>query len=439
MIVSGTSTGFFDLDLATKGLHPGDLVLIAGRPGAGMTSLALNIAKSVASEDKQPVAVFSTQATQEAVLSRLYCSIGSLVPDRVAMGYMSRDEWTRLAAAHQTLAETRFFIEDRPQNVLHIREKAQEVQDAEGLGLIVIDTIDLLKTEDKPFGYRLSRDLKNLAMDLRVPVICTHALPRTPDTRSDHRPRLIDLTTKFDSSLEQDPDVILFIYREEMYDCREENKGLAEIIVPKNRHGLTQTIDLAWMRDFLTFRTLHREGDGEGTRALFPDPDTSTLLREMIQHSQQNLIRLTVNGGVSPDSRVVSIFKSPQEQAFYEAAREVFAPRWPVFANVALYTLFDFERLRPTLSDAERLFFLRSSVDCVAFDERGFPRYCFELDSSHHDTDEQARRDSYKDRIFAAAGQRLYRLRRVAPEVGKEEFIRLLKEQIEGGETESVF
>jgi replicative DNA helicase len=265
MIVPGASTGFSDLDLATNGLHPGDLLLIAGRPGAGMTSLALDIARHMAVECKQVVAIFSTQATQENVLSRLYCSIGKLNSNRVATGYMSRDEWARLAAAHQTLFETRLFIEDRPQNVLRITEQAREVQDAEGLGLVVVDTIDLLKTEDKPFGYRLSRELKNMAMDLRVPIVVTHSLPRTPDMRTDHRPYLADLSTKFDSSLEQDPDVILFIYREEMYDRREENVSLAEIIIPKNRHGQTQTIELVWMEAFLTFLNKHREGERERT------------------------------------------------------------------------------------------------------------------------------------------------------------------------------
>jgi KaiC/GvpD/RAD55 family RecA-like ATPase len=429
MLITGLPTGLRDLDFLTNGLHPGDLIVVAGNTGVGKTALALGIAQNVAIEEKKVAAIFSLEMNQESVISRFLCSEGHLDARRVASGYMSPDEWLRFTDAFTKLNEANLYINDYSFSMTTIKDKAQELYDEIGLDLIVIDYVQLVPIEHQPFGYRLSRELKQLAKDLAVPVIAVSQLMTTKiDKRIDKRPQLSDFG--YDTSLLQDADLVIFLHREDIYNRTEENAGITQLIISKNRNGQTATSNIAFIKEFMRFDNLWREEIDKSDAP--PDNDklkkeTQDMLVEIIKHSQDSLIQLTENRNISKEDCALSIFKSPQEQEFHKAVIEVF-PGFSVYPNVALNCLFDFKKIKQQLIREEKNYFFKGIVDCVVFDEDNMPKYFFELDSSHHDIPEQQTKDTYKDNIFSKAGRKLYRIRKKANNLGQKEFEKLIRE-----------
>ena len=269
--IRGLSTPFVKFDELTTGLRKGELIVIAARPSMGKTALALNIAWHVAADlpDKPglPVAVFSLEMSKESLLMRLLCSNAMVDSQRYQGGYLNQDERRRLRLALDRLVASKLFIDDSADtNLMNISAKCRRLKAEQGeLGLIVVDYLQLMAPESgekKRFDNRtqeisaLSRGLKLLAKDLRVPVMALSQLSRAPETRTgDHRPQLSDLRDS--GSIEQDADVVGFIFREEVYKKgREDLQGLAELIVAKQRNGPTKPIKLAFLDKFIKFENL---------------------------------------------------------------------------------------------------------------------------------------------------------------------------------------
>lgn len=260
----GISTGFPSLDKVICGLQDQDLILIAGRPGMGKTALALNIARHAAVIEQKKVAFFSLEMAQESLVLRLLCTDAELDWHRVRNGFMTRENWSRLAQAQQELASAQLMIyDDTELNIQTIKSLARRMKAENGLDLIIIDYLQLiLPDENKPSREQevsaISRGLKCIAKELNVPVVALAQLSRAPDMRAnDHKPQLSDLRES--GSLEQDSDVVIFTYREEWYQPTEENNGIAEIIIAKQRNGPTDEIKLAFIKHLTKFAELWRD------------------------------------------------------------------------------------------------------------------------------------------------------------------------------------
>lgn len=262
-MMTGVPTGFTDLDRLTNGLQPADLIIIAARPSAGKTAFGLSIAQNAAIAAQKVVGIFSLEMTKESLVARMLCSEAHVDAHRLRGGFLNRDEWARLAAGLQKLAEARIFIDDTPGiSVLEMRAKARRLKAEHGLDLLIVDYMQLMRGRSKTESRQqevsqISRDLKGLAKELGVPLIALSQLSRAPETRTDHRPQLSDLRES--GSIEQDADLVTFIYREEMYNPTEENAGIAEIIIGKQRNGPTDTVKLAFLKQFTRFENLWRE------------------------------------------------------------------------------------------------------------------------------------------------------------------------------------
>lgn len=277
--IQGLSTPFVKFDEMTTGLREGELIVIAARPSMGKTALALNIAWHVASDlpDKPglPVAVFSLEMSKESLLTRLLCSTAKVDSHRFRGGYLGQDDRSLLRLALDRLVASKLFIDDSADaNLMDISAKCRRLRAEQGrLGLIVVDYLQLMAPESgekRRFDNRtqeisaLSRGLKLLAKDLRVPVMALSQLSRAPETRTgDHRPQLSDLRDS--GSIEQDADVVAFIFREEVYKKDQEDlRGLAELIVSKQRNGPTGTIELAFINKYVKFENLAKDiGDSD--------------------------------------------------------------------------------------------------------------------------------------------------------------------------------
>lgn len=252
---SGLSSGFSALDNITTGLNKSDLLLIAARPAMGKTSFALNIATYVAQSNKS-VAIFSLEMSKEQLVSRILSSDAMVQGSKLRTGNLSTDEWKKLAISAQCISKIPMYIDDTSGiTVAEMKAKLRRVKD---LGLVVIDYLQLMTTGRRNDNRvqevaEITRGLKIMAKELDVPVITLSQLSRGPDSRSDHRPMLSDLRES--GSIEQDADIVLFLYRDEYYDPNSEDKGLAECIVSKNRHGETGTVKLCWDGEFTRFRT----------------------------------------------------------------------------------------------------------------------------------------------------------------------------------------
>src|SRR5918911_3004020 len=263
-MLTGLTTGFNELDTMTSGLQPADLIVIAARPSMGKSSLALTLAQNAAIHAQAVVGVFSLEMSKESLVMRMLCSEGRVDAHRFRSGFLSRDEWARLAGALGTLAETKIFIDDTPGiTVLEMRAKARRLAaEQKKLDLIIVDYLQLMSSTARRVESRqqevsqISRELKSLAKELNVPLVALSQLSRAPEARSDHRPQLSDLRES--GSLEQDADVVAFIYREEQYNRTEENAGIAEIIVSKQRNGPTGTVKLAFLKEFTRFENMWR-------------------------------------------------------------------------------------------------------------------------------------------------------------------------------------
>lgn len=265
-MLTGLTTGFSELDGMTSGLQPQDLIIVAARPSMGKTALCLTLAQNAAVQTGAVVGVFSLEMSKESLVTRMLCSEGRVDSSRFRNGFLAREEWARLAGALGTLAEAKIFIDDTPGiSVLEMRAKARRLAaEQKRLDLIIVDYLQLMgggagrRTESRQQEVsQISRELKGLAKEMNVPLVALSQLSRAPEARTDHRPQLSDLRES--GSIEQDADVVAFIYREEQYNRTEENAGIAEIIISKQRNGPTGTVKLAFLKEFTRFENMWNE------------------------------------------------------------------------------------------------------------------------------------------------------------------------------------
>ena len=262
-LITGVPTGFVDLDEMTRGLQPGDLVIVAARPSMGKTSLVLNVAQHVAMQPGHTVGFFSLEMSKESLFLRLLTSEAQIDSHRLMSGAIGQKDYGRLSHALETLSAMRLFIDDTASiGVLEMRAKARRLKGEHGLTLLVVDYIQLMSGRGR-FENRtlelasISRSLKGLAKELSVPVVVLSQLSRAPEARSDKRPQLADLRES--GALEQDADVVILIFREEMYKQSNEpaeSDGTAELIVAKQRNGPTGMVKLAFLRQQTRFANL---------------------------------------------------------------------------------------------------------------------------------------------------------------------------------------
>ncbi len=264
--IQGLSTPFVKFDEMTTGLHEGELIVIAARPSMGKTALALNMAQHIAADlpDKpgKPVAIFSLEMSKESLLTRLLCATAKVDSHRFRGGYLNQDERRQLNRALTQLVTCNLFIDDSADaNLMDISAKCRRLQSEHGLGLVIVDYLQLMASKGRHDNRTqeisaLSRGLKLLAKDLRIPVIALSQLSRAPETRpGDHRPQLSDLRES--GSIEQDADLVGFIYREEVYKPdREDLRGVAEFLISKQRNGPTGRIKLAFLNKYVKFENL---------------------------------------------------------------------------------------------------------------------------------------------------------------------------------------
>jgi len=266
--ITGLATGFTDFDNLTSGLQPAELIILAARPGVGKTALALNIMQHAALHLGKPAAIFSMEMAREALLYRLLCAEARVDSHRFRSGFLNREEMGKLTLALARLAEAPVWIDDTPGlTVLEMRAKCRRLQAEKGLALVVVDYLQLMSGRGRYENRTqeissISRGLKALAKELRLPVIAVSQLSRAPEQRGgDHRPQLSDLRES--GSIEQDADVVAFIFRPEMYrdpeNVPEDERGLAELIISKQRNGPTGKIKLAFLREFTRFENLLRQ------------------------------------------------------------------------------------------------------------------------------------------------------------------------------------
>lgn len=262
--ITGVPTGFKDLDRKLAGLHPANLVVIAARPSMGKSSLAINIAQHVA-EAGEPVALFTLEMSREEVVQRILSSMASVDSHRLRTGQLTPEMWQRIARESSRLYEMPFFVDDSADlTVTSIRAKCRRLKRKhKKIGLVVVDYMQLMQGPSRSDNRQqeiaeISRSLKNLARELEVPVIALSQLNRQLEQRENKRPRLGDLRES--GAIEQDADIVLFIYRDEAYDDKNpETRGLAEVIVAKHRAGATGTVMMTFAAEFTRFRNFTRE------------------------------------------------------------------------------------------------------------------------------------------------------------------------------------
>jgi len=257
--LTGLSTGFTELDDYTAGLQRTDLMIVAGRPSMGKTAFCLNVAQNAATRSNAVVAVFSLEMSKEQLVTRMLASEARINAHRFRTGHLMTNEWERLAGAIGTLSDTKLFIDDTPGiSALEIRAKCRRLAaEQKQIDLIVIDYLQLMgsgkgRSESRQQEVsQISRELKGLAKEMDVPVVALSQLSRAPEARNPPKPLMSDLRES--GSIEQDADVVAFIYREDYYKETEENKGLAELIIAKQRNGPTGTVKLAFLKEFTRF------------------------------------------------------------------------------------------------------------------------------------------------------------------------------------------
>ena len=261
--ITGVPTGFVDLDYRTSGLHNSDLILVAARPAMGKSAFALNIATNAAVRAKVPVAIFSLEMSKEQMTNRILCSEAMVDSAKVRTGKIDDDEWAKLAATSGELSEAGIYIDDTPGiSIMEIRAKFRKMKLEKNIGLVVIDYLQLVQGSNKKGGSReqeiaeISRSLKILAKEIDVPVIALSQLSRAPEQRIDHRPMLSDLRES--GSIEQDADIVMFLYRDDYYNEDTEKKNIAEVIIAKHRSGATGTVELLWLANYTKFANIER-------------------------------------------------------------------------------------------------------------------------------------------------------------------------------------
>jgi len=258
-LITGIATGYDELDKKTAGLQPSDLIVLAGRPSMGKTALAMNMVQHVAMIEKKTVAVFSLEMSMDQLALRMLSSIGRIDSQHIRTGKLKKNDWPKLIRATGMLSEASIFIDDTAgMSVLDMRAKARRLKSEHNLGMVVVDYLQLMQgragIENRAQEIsEISRSLKAMAKELEVPVVALSQLNRSLESRTDKRPKLSDLRES--GAIEQDADVILFIYRDEVYNAQENNpkRGLAEIIIGKQRNGPIGTIQLTFLAEYTTF------------------------------------------------------------------------------------------------------------------------------------------------------------------------------------------
>jgi replicative DNA helicase len=255
--ITGISTGFDDLDETLSGLQKADLVLVAARPSMGKTSFILNMVEQAGIRDKVATAIFSLEMSKEQLVQRLICAEALIDSQKLRTGDITEDEWVKLARAMGPLSEAPIFIDDTPGiSMSEMRAKCRKLKIEHNLGLVLIDYLQLMSGSGSYDSRQqeisdISRSLKGMAKELGVPVVACAQLSRAPEIRADHRPIMSDLRES--GAIEQDADVIMFLYRDEYYHPDTEKKNIGEVIIAKQRNGPTGTVELVWLGQFTKF------------------------------------------------------------------------------------------------------------------------------------------------------------------------------------------
>ena len=264
--ITGVPSGFVELDYKTAGFHGSDLVLIAARPAMGKSAFALNIATNAAVRANVPVAIFSLEMSKEQLVNRILCSEAMVDSNKVRTGKLEEDDWTKLAGSIGPLSEAEIYIDDTPGiSITEIRAKCRKLKLEKNIGMVVIDYLQLVQGTNKRGASReqeiseISRSLKILAKEIGVPVIALSQLSRAAEQRPDHRPMLSDLRES--GAIEQDADIVMFLYRDDYYNKDSEKKDIAEVIIAKHRGGSTGTVELLWLGSYTKFVNLEKRFD----------------------------------------------------------------------------------------------------------------------------------------------------------------------------------
>ena len=264
--ITGTTSGFIDIDKKLNGFHKSDLILIAARPAMGKSAFALNLAQSAAIKEGNAVAVFSLEMSKEQLMLRMLSSESMVDLSNIQTGNLNEEEWGKIARAMVPLSQARIHFDDTPGvSVTEMRSKCRRLKMESGLDLVLIDYLQLMQGDGKIENRQqeisaISRNLKIMAKELNCPVIALSQLSRAPELRSDHRPILSDLRES--GAIEQDADLVMFLYRDEYYHEDSEKQNLAEVIVAKHRHGETGTVELRWsgnIQKFMDYDRYHEE------------------------------------------------------------------------------------------------------------------------------------------------------------------------------------
>ncbi|XID91684.1 replicative DNA helicase [Paenibacillaceae bacterium WGS1546] len=261
--VTGIPSGFVDLDRMTSGFQKNDLIIVAARPSVGKTAFALNIAQNVAVRASETVAIFSLEMSAAQLVQRIICAESNVDAQRMRTGHLEGDDWEKLSMAIGSLSEAQIYIDDTPGiTVSDIRAKCRRLKKEKGLGMILIDYLQLIQGRGKAGENRqqevseISRTLKQIARELEVPVIALSQLSRGVEQRQDKRPMMSDLRES--GSIEQDADIVAFLYRDDYYDKESEKKNIIEIIIAKQRNGPVGTVELVFLKNFNKFVSLDR-------------------------------------------------------------------------------------------------------------------------------------------------------------------------------------
>jgi replicative DNA helicase len=264
--ITGIATGFAELDKMTAGFQRNDLIIVGARPSVGKTAFALNIAQNVATKTGENVAIFSLEMGAEQLVMRMLCAEGNIDAQRLRTGSLTEEDWGKLTMAMGSLSNAGIFIDDTPGvRTQDIRSKCRRLKQEHGLGMVVIDYLQLILGNGRSGENRqqevseISRSLKQLARELEVPVIALSQLSRGVEQRQDKRPMMSDIRES--GSIEQDADIVAFLYRDDYYDKESENKNIIEIIIAKQRNGPTGTVSLAFVKEYNKFVNLERRFD----------------------------------------------------------------------------------------------------------------------------------------------------------------------------------
>ncbi|WP_251554427.1 replicative DNA helicase [Neobacillus muris] len=264
--ITGLETGFVELDRMTAGFQRNDLIIVGARPSVGKTAFALNIAQNVAKKTGENVAIFSLEMGAEQLVMRLLCAEGNIDAQRLRTGSLTDEDWGKLTMAMGTLSNTGIYIDDTPGvRISDIRSKCRRLAQEHGLGMILIDYLQLILGSGRSGENRqqevseISRSLKQLARELKVPVIALSQLSRGVEQRQDKRPMMSDIRES--GSIEQDADIVAFLYRDDYYDKESENKNIIEIIIAKQRNGPVGTVSLAFVKEYNKFVNLETRYD----------------------------------------------------------------------------------------------------------------------------------------------------------------------------------